>query len=309
MFGKKQKPSIDKEQLELMKTAQERIKQKKRLYYHFVLFLAGAIALIIANVVVGYAEDVQPLGIDWFVWAIGLWSLILVYHLFTVFVTNKFMGKAWEAQQLEKLMAKQEARIEKLKNNLKNEELLMAEAELAQEKEESKKIAAQPTQKEQCVTIIAAVAENNVIGKNNELIWHLSDDLKHFKSLTNGHHVIMGRKTFQSMPKALPNRTNVVISRQPDFTAENITVVRSLEEALKVAKDDPQPFVIGGGEIYKEALQYADRIELTRVHHEFEGDTFFPEINLQRWKEVDATFHPKDEKHAYDFTFQRFELR
>ena len=305
MFGKKNKPTIDKDQLELVKNAQRRIKQKKRLYYHFVLFLVGAIVLIVLNVVLGYGEDIILFGLNWFVWAIGLWAVLLLIHVFNVFVTSRFMGKEWEQQQLEKLVAKQEARIEKMKNKMKNEELLMAEAELAKEKHSD----AIETPKKQLVTIIAAAAENNVIGKDNALIWHLSDDLKHFKAMTSGHHVIMGRKTFESMPKALPNRTNVVITRQDGFSAENVIVVRSLQEALEVAKEDAQPFIIGGGEIYKQALQYADRIELTRVHHNFEGDTFFPEINTSIWKETDSKFHAKDDKHNYDFTFIRYEKR
>ncbi len=307
MFGKKNKPAIDKDQLELVKNAQRRIKQKKRLYYHFVLFLIGAIVLIVLNVVLGYGEQIKLLGLNWFVWAIGLWGLLLLIHVFDVFVTSRFMGKEWEERQLEKLLAIQEARIEKMKNTLKNEELLMAEAALAEERRLNAN--ASPKEKEQVITIIAAVAENNVIGKDNDLIWHLSDDLKHFKDLTSGHHIIMGRKTFESMPKALPNRTNVVITRQDDFSAENVIVAGSLQEALEVAKEDPQPFIIGGGEIYKQALQFTDRIELTRVHHSFEGDTFFPEINTVVWKEVDTKFHAKDEKHEYDFTFIRYEKR
>ena len=129
--------------------------------------------------------------------------------------------------------------------------------------------------KSNLITIIAAASENNVIGNDNKLIWHLSDDLKHFKNLTKDHHVIMGRKTFESMPKALPNRTNIVITRNKDYVGENITVVQSLEEALNIAKDDSQPFIIGGGEIYNLAIEIADRIELTRVHSEFNGDAFF----------------------------------
>ena len=122
MFGKKNKPSIDKDQLALIKNAQDRIKQKKRLYYHFVLFLVGAVALIVSNVVLGYGEDITLLGLNWFVWAIGLWALLLLVHVFNVFVTSKFMGKEWEDRQMEKLLAKQEARIEKMKNKLEKED-------------------------------------------------------------------------------------------------------------------------------------------------------------------------------------------
>ena len=141
------------------------------------------------------------------------------------------------------------------------------------------------------------------IGNENKLIWHLSDDLKRFKDLTKGHHVIMGRKTFESMPKALPNRTNVVITRNKNYTAENITVVDSLENALKVCKDDPQPFIIGGGEIYRIGLTYAKRIELTRVYHNFEGDTTFPQIDKNLWKEVRNIKMFDIENHNYNFSF------
>ena len=155
----------------------------------------------------------------------------------------------------------------------------------------------------QLVTIIVAASENNIIGDNNKLIWHLSKDLIRFKNLTKGHHVIMGRKTFESMPKALPNRTNVIITRNKNYVAENIIVVNSLESALKVCKDDPQPFIIGGGEIYKIGLDYANRIELTRVHQSFEGDTAFPEIDEEVWKEVNKIEMFDIENHDYNFSF------
>ena len=153
------------------------------------------------------------------------------------------------------------------------------------------------------ITIIAAAAQNDSIGKDNQLIWHLSNDLKRFKSLTSGHHIIMGRKTFESFPKALPNRVNVIITRDKNYTAENAIV------ALALAKDDEQPFIIGGGEIYRQSLDIATRIELTRVHHEFEGDTFFPEIDPEVWKEVSREDHVKDEKHAYDYSFITYEKK
>ena len=159
------------------------------------------------------------------------------------------------------------------------------------------------------VTIIAAAAENNVIGRNNDLIWHLSDDLKHFKNLTKGHHVIMGRKTFESIPKALPNRTNVVITRQKDYFAEGAIVVNSIESALALCLDDNRPFIIGGGEIYRQAMALADCIELTRVHENFDGDTFFPNIDNVVWQEVWRENHDKDDKHNYAFSFIRYKKR
>ncbi|OIQ28852.1 MAG: diacylglycerol kinase [Bacteroidetes bacterium MedPE-SWsnd-G2] len=153
-------------------------------------------------------------------------------------------------------------------------------------------------------TMIVATSENNVIGKDNQLIWHLSDDLKRFKSLTNGHHIIMGRKTFESFPKPLPNRTHIVITRQDDYQApEGVIVVNSLDSALNAVKNDDQPYIIGGGEIYKQGLEVATKIELTRVHADFEGDTYFPELNKDIWKEIDNSFHKKDDKHDYEFSF------
>ena len=119
----------------------------------------------------------------------------------------------------------------------------------------------------------------------------------------------MGRKTFESMPKALPNRTNIVITRNKDYVGENITVVQSLEEALNIAKGDSQPFIIGGGEIYNLAIEIADRIELTRVHAEFNGDAFFPTIDSNKWTEVKRDARKKDEKHSYDFTFIRYDKK
>ena len=157
--------------------------------------------------------------------------------------------------------------------------------------------------------MIAAAAENNALGKDNDLVWHLPDDFKRFKRLTSGHYIIMGRKTFESFPKLLPNRTHVVITRKDDYNPDGTSVVNSLKEAIRVTKLDEQPFIIGGGEIYKLGMEEADRIELTRVHGEFEADTFFPEINDQDWKLVKEEFHEKDEKHNYSFTYLTYERR
>ena len=133
-------------------------------------------------------------------------------------------------------------------------------------------------------------------------------EVKRFKSLTNGHHIIMGRKTFESFPKPLPNRTHVVISRQQDYKVPNgVILVNSLEDAIDASKNDLQPFIIGGGEIYKQAMLIADKIELTRVHESFEADTFFPEIDTSVWKETANTFHKKDENHKYEFSFLTYE--
>lgn len=159
------------------------------------------------------------------------------------------------------------------------------------------------------LTMIAAAAENNALGKENDLVWHLPDDFKRFKKLTSGHHIIMGRKTFESFPQPLPNRTHIIITRNKDYKAKGAVVVHSLERAIEIANGDSQPFIIGGGEIYKQALPYSDKIELTRVHSEFEADTFFPEIDENNWKLVKEEFHPADEKHEHAFTYLTYERR
>ncbi|AWG25142.1 dihydrofolate reductase [Flavobacterium kingsejongi] len=156
------------------------------------------------------------------------------------------------------------------------------------------------------ITMIAAAGENNELGKNNEMIWHLPDDFKRFKSITTGHHIIMGRKTFESFPKPLPNRVHIVITRQENYTKEGCIVVKSMEEALQIAPKNEEVFIIGGGEIYTLGLPYADKIYLTRVHGTFEADAFFPAINLDQWKISSSEYHPKDEKHTIDFTYETF---
>lgn len=153
---------------------------------------------------------------------------------------------------------------------------------------------------------IAAAAENNALGKDNQLVWHLPDDFKRFKQLTTGHHIILGRKTFESFPKLLPNRTHVIITRNKKYKVEGCIIVNSIEEALKSAPQDQDIFIIGGAEIYKQSLHLSDKIELTRVHTSCNADAFFPEINSQEWHLQSEEFHPKDEKHQFDFTYQTF---
>ncbi len=159
------------------------------------------------------------------------------------------------------------------------------------------------------VSLIVAVAENGVIGKDNDLIWHLPKDMQFFKETTIGHHVIMGRKNFESIPhkyRPLPNRTNIVITRKSDYKAEGCVVVNSVEEALKIAKNngDNEAFIIGGGQIYSIALKkdLVDKIYLTKVYHTFDGDTFFSELS-NKWSEESKTINKADDKHAYDFDF------
>lgn len=156
------------------------------------------------------------------------------------------------------------------------------------------------------ITLIAAAAENNALGKDNDLLWHLPEDFKRFKQITSGHYIIMGRKTFESFPKPLPNRTHIIITRQEDYLAEGCLVVHSLEEAMEIAPQNEEVFIIGGAQIYKQALPFADKIDLTRVHIELDADAFFPEFNTSEWNLVFSEKHFKDEKHQYDFTFETY---
>lgn len=156
------------------------------------------------------------------------------------------------------------------------------------------------------IIMIAAAAENNALGKNNELVWHLPNDFKRFKALTTGHHIIMGRKTFESFPKPLPNRVHVVISRQKNYKPEGCIVVDSIEKALAICPQDDDSYVIGGGEIYNLALPFTDIIELTKVHHTFDADAFFPKINKNEWILVESEVNHKDEKHLYDYTYETY---
>ncbi len=156
------------------------------------------------------------------------------------------------------------------------------------------------------IIMIAAAAENNALGKNNELVWHLPNDFKRFKSLTTGHHIIMGRKTFESFPKPLPDRVHIVITRQENFKPEGCIVVDSIEKAIAICPENEDNYIIGGGEIYNLALPFTDIIELTKVHHSFEADTFFPKLNKSEWVLVESEENYKDEKHLYDYTYETY---
>ncbi|MDR3247086.1 MAG: dihydrofolate reductase [Prevotellaceae bacterium] len=154
------------------------------------------------------------------------------------------------------------------------------------------------------LSIIVAVDENNAIGKDNKLLWHITEDLKYFKSITNGHPVIMGRKTFESIGKALPNRMNIVISRNPRFVAPECAVVSSLEDAIAVASEtDDSQFVIGGASVYEAAVRLADMIYLTVVHNKYVADAFFPEIPDMEWDEIERIDFEKGKDFDYPFSF------
>lgn len=296
LFKKNNSSDINEDQIALIEYAQNRIKSKKRLFFHFSIMIIGFISMLTSNLIFEFKKDIILFDFPWSYWLCSTWFVLFFIHLFNVYVTNKFMGKMWEKNQMKKLVNKQQIKIAEIKTEIEKEARIIAESQLFSQ-----------NSSKNTVTLIAAASENNIIGKDNKLIWRLSDDLKHFKELTKGHFVIMGRKTFESMPKALPNRTNVIITRKTDYKAENAIVVNSLEKALKVAESDNQPFVIGGGEIYKLSMEIADRIELTRVHTSIEGDTSFPEIDLEKWQEVKNEKRLKDEKNEYDFSFLRYD--
>jgi dihydrofolate reductase len=157
------------------------------------------------------------------------------------------------------------------------------------------------------LSLIVAMSENRVIGRDGDLPWRLSADLKRFKKITMGHHLIMGRKTWDSIGRPLPGRTSVVISRTATIDHEMVRMARSLEEAIEISRDDPEPFVTGGGDVFRMALPFVDRLYLTLVHTEIEGDVYFPEMQLSKWKNVDETSHPADEKNEFDYTFRTLE--
>ena len=155
------------------------------------------------------------------------------------------------------------------------------------------------------ITIIAAIAKNNALGKDNDLIWHLPEDLKRFKKITSGHHILMGRNTFESIGKPLPNRTTVIITRNKNYFKDGCLIAHSIEEAIELADSDDKIFIIGGAQVYKEALKnnLVDQLDITLVHHEFEADAFFPEIDLTIWEESKREDFKADENNNYDYSF------
>lgn len=157
-------------------------------------------------------------------------------------------------------------------------------------------------------SIVVSVDEKNAIGKDNGLLCHLPNDLKHFKEITLHHHVIMGRRTLEAMPNgALPKRTNIVLTRNKDVQFENCIMMHSLQDVWEYCKNEDEIFFIGGGPIFKEVLDDIDKLYLTRIHHTFEdAETFFPEIDFSNWKLISEEKHKADERHAYDYTFQNY---
>lgn len=158
------------------------------------------------------------------------------------------------------------------------------------------------------ISLIVAVASNNAIGKQQDLLCYLPNDLKRFKAITLGHTIVMGRRTYESLPKgALPGRTNVVVTGSADAAWENVQVVHSVDEALACA-DEKELFVIGGATLYRQTLDRANRLYITHIHHSFDdADTFFPEVDFTQWREVEREAHTADERHPYDYTFVTYE--
>lgn len=164
------------------------------------------------------------------------------------------------------------------------------------------------------ISMIAAMSANRVIGKNNDIPWHLPDDFKYFKDTTSGHHVIMGRKNWESLPQnfqPLPNRPNIVITRKDDYEAVGATVVKSLDEGLQISKNnhEEEVFIIGGGVIYRLGLEVANKIYLTEIHATIDGDVTFPEFSETEWIETSRIHHPKDSRHHFDFDYVTYEKK
>ena len=151
------------------------------------------------------------------------------------------------------------------------------------------------------------MSENRVIGINNKLPWHLPADLRHFRRLTTGHPVIMGRRNYESIGKPLPNRTNIVVTRNPDYRAAGCLVTHSLDDAMNSAGNDRDIFIIGGAEIYRQAFDRANRIFITLIHARIEGDTYFPEFEGPSWREISRERHERDENNPYPFSFLTYE--
>jgi len=159
------------------------------------------------------------------------------------------------------------------------------------------------------ISCIVAVAENNVIGKDNDIPWYLPADLKYFKKVTSGHHILMGRKCYNSIGRPLPNRTNLIITRDPYFITSNCVVCHSIEEGITAAKENGESelFIIGGGTIYEQTIDLWDRLYLTEVDLKVDGDIFFPEINTSQWNLISSEQHEPDEKNHYRHTFKVFD--
>ena len=160
------------------------------------------------------------------------------------------------------------------------------------------------------ITIIAAIGKNNELGKDNDLIWHLPADLKRFKKITTGHHILMGRNTFESIGKPLPNRTSIIITRNNNYFKDGCLIANSIEKAIELV-EEKDAFIIGGAQIYKQALEsdLVDKLDVTIVNQSFDADVFFPEINLNIWEEISRENFKADEKNKFDYSFVSFKKK
>lgn len=280
-------------QHEIYEKARKRTSQKKSFYIHVVLFIIGASIIYSLTLINGFNIDHNAIN---FYIAITIWFLLLLLHFIKVFITSKFFDQDWERNATEKLIQKHDKKIVLLEKKLQKTGVLPTPTV-------KKKSLFAAFKKEQEIILIAALGSNNELGKDNDLIWHLPADLKRFKKLTSGHHIIMGRKTFESIGKPLPNRTTVIITRDKNYKQDGCLTANSLDEAIKLSKKDESPFIIGGAQIYNQALKIATKLEITYVHHSFEADVFFPKIDVTIWNETEREFHNADEKNKYDFSF------
>lgn len=280
------------DQFELYENARKRVSQKRLLYIHIILFFIGSIALLILDILL----EKSLFGFtNWSYSIILFWSLLILLHVINVFIINRFMGKDWQKQQLQKLVDQQERKIKELTKSFERDAQFKAEQVFTAKQ---KKI-----MPKQFITIIAAIAKDNALGKNNDLIWHLPADLKRFKKITSGHHIIMGRNTYESIGKPLPNRTTIIITRNKNYKADGCIITHSLEEAIKASSQDRTPFIIGGAQIYNEAIKIADQLDITEVHNAFEADAFFPKIDKTIWTESSRENFKADEQNQFDYSF------
>lgn len=277
--------------------ARKRVLSKKRFYVHVILFIIGSAILYGLTLMKGFSLENNP---SFIYGIIIIWFVVLLFHFIRTFITSKFFDKDWERKQTEFLIQKHEKKVVLLEKQLQKEGKLPMQ-------EKVKKKSLFSFKKKQMITLIAAIGQNNELGKNNQLIWHLPADLKHFKKLTTGHFIIMGRKTFESIGKPLPNRTTVIITRDKDYKVEGCLTANSLDNALDLAKKEATPYIIGGAQIYNQALKIADKLEITHVHQSFEADVFFPKIDLTIWNETKREFHQTDEKNEFDYSFVSYQ--
>lgn len=159
------------------------------------------------------------------------------------------------------------------------------------------------------IVLIAALTENHVIGRDNALPWRLPNDLKHFKAKTLGRTIIMGRKTFESIGRPLPDRRTIVVTRNAAFSHDGITTAASLDDAIKQASDQDEIYIVGGAQVYEQAIDLADRLELTLVHTNLDGDAFFPDFPDDKWQQAADERHDADERHAYSYSFRTYDRK